>query len=210
MNTPTRILLSRGHHAFAAASALYPRNAALRHPIFILRQCSAQFVYRLAQLAVLLALFAVPGGYACAGDAPAIQDASFLQPDPKFTPADVVRIQLQALQANDTPHKDAGIEVAFRFASPANKSTTGPLPRFINLVNSSPYRAMLNHRKAHFGQIEIEGNKAVQPVILVTPNGERAGYLFSLTRQLTGRYASCWMTDAVIRFEIIGGKERVL
>lgn len=159
---------------------------------------------------MLLALLAAPYGHTCAGETPRTQDADALQPDPKFTPADVVRIQLQALRANDTPRKNAGIELAFRFASPANKSTTGPLARFIDLVSSAPYRPMLNHRKAHLGQIEIEENKAVQPVILVAPNGERVGYLFSLSKQLTGRYASCWMTDAVIRFEITSGTARVL
>lgn len=131
-------------------------------------------------------------------------------PDPKFSPADVVRIQLQAMQANDVPHKNAGIEIAFRFASPKNKSTTGPLERFIDMVNNPVYRAMLNHRTVNFGQLEIEQDKAVQPVILVGRNGERAGYLFALSKQSSGRYASCWMTDAVIRIEISGGKTRAL
>lgn len=166
--------------------------------------------YRAGQLLMIAALFAVPNGHTFAGETPLMQDADSLQPSPTFTPADVVRIQLQALRANDTPRKNAGIEVAFRFASPANKSTTGPLARFIDLISSPPYRPMLNHRKAHLGQIEIAENKAVQPVILVAPNGERVGYLFSLSKQLTGRYASCWLTDAVIRFEISGAKARVL
>lgn len=131
-------------------------------------------------------------------------------PDPKFSPADVVRIQLQAMQANDIPHKNAGIEVAFRFASPQNKMTTGPLARFISLVNNPVYRPMLNHRRVDFGQLEIEQNKAVQPVIVIGSNGERTSYLFALSKQDSGRYASCWMTDAVIRIEIGGSKTRAL
>lgn len=131
-------------------------------------------------------------------------------PDPKLSPADVVRIQLQAMQANDVPHKNAGIEVAFRFASPRNKMTTGPLARFIDLVNNPVYRPMLNHRKVDFGQLEIEEDKAVQPVIVIGSNGERTGYLFALSKQGSGRYASCWMTDAVIRIEIGSRKTRAL
>jgi hypothetical protein len=131
-------------------------------------------------------------------------------PDPKFSPADVVRIQLQAMQANDIPHKNAGIEIAFRFASPQNKMTTGPLTRFIDLVNNPVYRPMLNHRRVDFGQLEIEEDKAVQPVIVIGSNGERTGYLFALSKQGSGRYASCWMTDAVIRIEIGGSKTRAL
>jgi Domain of unknown function (DUF4864) len=131
-------------------------------------------------------------------------------PDPRFSPADVVRIQLQAMQANDIPHRNAGIEIAFRFASPRNKMTTGPLARFIDLVHNPVYRAMLNHRRADLGQLEIEDNKAVQPVIVTGSNGERTGYLFALSKQGSGRYVSCWMTDAVIRIEIGGSKTNAL
>ena len=46
-------------------------------------------------------------------------------PEPELTPNDVVRIQLLAMQQNDD--NDFGIEVTFRFASPANKKQTGPL-----------------------------------------------------------------------------------
>ncbi|MFQ5938177.1 MAG: DUF4864 domain-containing protein [Acidiferrobacterales bacterium] len=138
------------------------------------------------------------------GAEPAAPDT--LHPNPKFSPADVVRIQLEALRHNDVPHRNAGIELAFRFASPANKSTSGPLERFIAMVNNPVYRPMLNHRKVHYGAVEIESNAAVQAVILVGHSGERVGYLFSLSKQKSGRYASCWMTEAVIRFEIESGK----
>ena len=87
--------------------------------------------------------------------------------------------------------------------------TTGPLARFTDMINNPVYRPMLNHRRADFGQLEIEENKAVQPVIVTGSNGERTGYLFALSKQSSGRYASCWMTDAVIRIEI-GGKTDAL
>jgi hypothetical protein len=175
---------------------------------------------RPSQLLLLLALLA--GGFCTAayGESPSaatvpsqgsdalLPDPGY--PDPKFSPEDVVRIQLQAMQVNDVPHKNAGIEIAFRFASPRNKVTTGPLERFIDLVNNPVYRPMLNHRKADFGQLEVEQDKAVQPVILIGANGERTGYLFALSKQGSGRYASCWMTDAVIRIEIGGSKTRAL
>lgn len=176
---------------------------------------------RSSPLLLLLAVLFVGGlSVATAGDAPSAVatpsqpsdtlplDARY--PDPKFSPADVVRIQLQAMQANDVPHKNAGIEVVFRFASPQNKMTSGPLPRFIDLVNNPVYRPMLNHRKADFGQLEIEENKAVQPVIVTASNGERTGYLFALSKQSSGRYTSCWMTDAVIRIEIGASKTHAL
>ena len=55
-------------------------------------------------------------------------------PSPDLSPEDVVRIQVEALQRNDEPSPDAGIEAAFRFASPSNRRATGPLGRFSEMV----------------------------------------------------------------------------
>ena len=55
-----------------------------------------------------------------------------LAPRPELSPEEVIRIQLEALRHND--EQDRGIEVAFRFASPANRASTGPLPRFIRMI----------------------------------------------------------------------------
>jgi len=47
------------------------------------------------------------------------------KPSPNFSPQDVVKIQLDALQNNDLLPKDFGIQVAYRFASPENRRNTG-------------------------------------------------------------------------------------
>ena len=59
------------------------------------------------------------------------------EPDPSLSPQDVVSIQIEALQHNDTPYVDRGIEVTFNFASPTNKRVTGPLERFKAMVRNS-------------------------------------------------------------------------
>ena len=56
------------------------------------------------------------------------------EPDPSLSPQDVVSIQIEALQNNDTPYEDRGIEITFNFASPTNKRVTGPLERFKVMV----------------------------------------------------------------------------
>lgn len=137
-------------------------------------------------------------------------DSDSVYPNPRFSPADVVRIQVDALGKNDVPHENAGIEIAFRFASPGNKHVTGPLTRFIQLVSNPVYRPMLNHRKADYGKLEVEGTRAVQSVILTASNGERVGYLFALSRQQGGHCDACWMTDSVIRFEVRDEQNRLL
>ncbi len=135
-------------------------------------------------------------------DEPKVFKPNSLQPNPDYSPADVIRIQLQALADNDHPYENAGIEVTFRFASPANKSATGPLERFIRMVQSPAYRPMLNHKAASYGELRIEGNQAAQAVVLTTSSGERIGYVFILSKQEGGICDKCWMTDGVLLFEV--------
>ena len=123
-------------------------------------------------------------------------------PGPEYGPADVVRIQVQALAHNDTPYRNAGIEVAFRFASPANKRVTGPLWRFIQMLYNPTYRPFLDHQAAHFGHVDIQGAEATQTVILTAANGQRVGYVFRLSKQRGAPCRACWMTDGVWRIDL--------
>jgi len=125
-----------------------------------------------------------------------------LQPDPGLSPEEVVQIQTEALGNNDHPYPDAGIEITFRFASPQNKLSTGPLPRFIGIVRGPVYGLMINHAGAEFGPAHIDGNVAQVPVLITTPDGKRAGYVFRLSHQLQAPYEQCWMTDSVVRMPL--------
>ena len=127
---------------------------------------------------------------------------SELRPRPAYPPEKVVRIQIEALGDNDRPHADAGIEITFRFASPANRKVTGPLARFVEMVHNPAYRPMLNHRGARYGKLKRVGNHASQTVILKSSDDGRVGYLFQLSRQTEAPYKDCWMTDSVMRFEV--------
>ena len=134
-----------------------------------------------------------PGGQAeSAEDVPLHPE---LQPNAQLSPDEVVKIQVEALQNND--ENDNGIEITFRFASPANKQVTGPLFRFKELVKNPDYRAMLNHKIAEYGPLEIDGDTASQRVTVIKTNGEATVFLFSLSRQNTAACPDCWMTDGV-------------
>ena len=122
-------------------------------------------------------------------------------PEPELKPNDVVRLQLIAMQQNDD--SDFGIEVTFRFASPANKQQTRPLKRFIGLVRNPSYRPLLNHINATILELTVEEVFAVQDVIITTSNGERIGYRFRLSIQKGPLYPGCWMTDSVIPFKVL-------
>ena len=115
-------------------------------------------------------------------------------PRPGLLPGEVVWIQLEALRHNDD--EDRGIEVAFRFASPANREQTGPLPRFVRMIRQGPYALMLDFREASYGRVEVREDVARQRVTL-TRARSRVSYWFYLSRQSKAPFAGCWMTDAV-------------
>ena len=54
--------------------------------------------------------------------------AEMVYPSPDIAPAEVIAIQLNGLQYNDTPETDAGIRQTWAFAHPRNRAMTSPLP----------------------------------------------------------------------------------
>ena len=129
-------------------------------------------------------------------------DARGPHPDPRYSAHDVIRIQIEALAHNDTLYKDAGIETTFRFASPSNRLATGPLDRFKRMVHNLVYRPMLNHLTAWYGELRVQGDHAVQELILTLLSGERVGYVFIVSRQRGIPCDGCWMTDSVLRITV--------
>jgi hypothetical protein len=115
-------------------------------------------------------------------------------PHAGLTPDEVVRIQLDSLRGNDAA--DHGIAVCFRFASPGNRSQTGPLPRFISMIKDGPYQLMLTYDEADYEPVEIVDDVARQRVTLSTSTLS-VTYAFYLSRQTEGECRGCWMTDAV-------------
>jgi hypothetical protein len=117
------------------------------------------------------------------------------KPTPELTPQEVVRIQMEALKYND--EKNRGIEIVFRFASPGNRVNTGPLPRFITMINGDAYRPMLNHNTIDYEDVRVVGDRAAQRVSITTDDGLLIAYVFVLSKQQGPEYDNCWMTDAV-------------
>lgn len=118
------------------------------------------------------------------------------QPDARYSPQQVVDILVKSLQLNDASSDD-GIATVFRFASPANKMSTGPLPRFRRMIRQG-YPDMLNHSSARFEPMTVSGDNALQAVWLTSPDGSEFGYAFQLRRQADGEFDDMWMTDAVL------------
>lgn len=123
---------------------------------------------------------------------PHLSDA--LQPHHSLTPRQVVEIQLEALKRNG--EGDKGIEVVFRFASPANRMQTGPLERFKRMIKGGAYALMLNFESVVYDEPEVAGDMARQRVVLVSRE-QTLGYYFMLSRQMEPPFKDCWMTEMV-------------
>jgi hypothetical protein len=118
------------------------------------------------------------------------EDEGKLSPKPRYTPDEVVQIQLEALQKKD-------IELTFRFASPSNKSQTGPLEQFSRMFEGPLYSPMIESITFYYYPVEIRDQLAYQRVKLFGKGGEEIVYVFFLSKQTIAPYKNCWMTDAV-------------
>jgi hypothetical protein len=127
-----------------------------------------------------------------------LAQVSELTPEPKLTPEQVVQYQVSALQHNDDPRADAGIERTYRFASPSNKNQTGPLENFISIVKSRAYSPMVNNLASSVIGSQIEGDHAKVAIRVTPEKGPQLTYLFVLTKQHDGEFTDCWMTDSVV------------
>ena len=125
-------------------------------------------------------------------------DFSNLIPDPKYSPTEVVKIQMSALQNINNPYDGAGIEITYRFASPSNKANTGPLERFKTLFNNPIYSSMLNYSLLEVGPVQDYQTSANVPIIVTGGDGKKSAYIFRLNKQTRPPYENCWMTSAVI------------
>ena len=118
------------------------------------------------------------------------------RPDPQLTPREVVAIQLHALKS---PGKeDQGITTCFEFASPSNRQSTGPLPRFLKMVKSPPYGTLVEHHSARVLRVEADDTRGLVLVQIIDRQMQPGAFLFALSKQNEDPYKGCWMTDSVV------------
>jgi Domain of unknown function (DUF4864) len=122
---------------------------------------------------------------------------SDLTPRPELTPEQVVQYQLAVLQHNDEPKLDAGIERAFRFASPSNQQVTGPLENFVRILKTPAYSPLLNNSSSSIVGSELKEDQAKIVAKVVASDGRVINYVFLLSNQREGEFINCWMTDGV-------------
>tara|TARA_B100000575_G_scaffold76889_1_gene60126 strand:+ start:1315 stop:1773 length:459 start_codon:yes stop_codon:yes gene_type:complete len=125
-------------------------------------------------------------------------NADMIKPDPSISAKDVISIQLKALQINNSPFEDAGIEQTWEFAHPNNRKYTGPLNNFIRMLKNPSYSMMLDHLEHNIIPVEEDETVSYYFVELTDINGKKYGFEWTVEKVIeNGKYKDCWMTIGV-------------
>lgn len=117
-------------------------------------------------------------------------------PSPTLGPDEVVHLQLKGL--SDPARDGVGVLQCFCLASPANRTETGPLRRFGEMVRNPPFDAMTSPIATLVGRPQRDGNVAKLLVTIIDDKHNVRVFAFILSRQREEPFANCWMTDAVL------------
>ena len=132
-------------------------------------------------------------------------NADLIKPDITLKPLDVLTIQLNSLQNNDYPYKDAGIEQTWEFAHPNNKIMTGPLKKFKQMIYSKSYEILIKHEKSDITILNETNDKSVYKVYVLSKDKKKYYYIWQIEKVLkNGNLKNCWMTTSVSSPEYIG------
>ena len=124
--------------------------------------------------------------------------AELIKPNPDFLPEEVVSIQLIALQKNNIPFKDSGIEQTWEFAHPYNRKFTGPLSKFISMMHTPSYSIMLDHKEHNIIFVKRYDIQIFFFVELIDNSGVYVGFKWIVEKVLDeGEFKNCWMTTSV-------------
>ena len=127
------------------------------------------------------------------------------KPNISLKPLDVITIQLNSLQRNNIPFKDAGIEQVWEFAHPNNKKITGPLEKFKKMIYSKNYKMLIEHENSEVTILNENLNKLIYEVIILSDDKKRYSYIWKIEKVKTeGDFKNCWMTTSVSNPKFLG------
>ncbi len=127
-------------------------------------------------------------------------NAEMIRPDPSISAKDVISIQLKALQINNSPFENAGIEQTWEFAHPNNRKFTGPLNNFIRMIKNPSYSMMIDHLEHNIIPVEEQETSSYYFVELIDLNGKKYGFEWTVEKVTeNGEFKDCWMTVGVSR-----------
>jgi len=127
------------------------------------------------------------------------------KPNINLKPFDVLVIQLNSLQRNNIPYKDAGIEQVWEFSHPDNKKITGPLKKFKEMIYSKNYKMLINHENSEITILSDKSDASVYKVFILSSDKKKYSYIWHVKKvQQEGELMNCWMTTIVSSPEYLG------
>jgi hypothetical protein len=127
------------------------------------------------------------------------------KPNISLKPFDVISIQLNALQRNNIPFKDAGIEQVWDFAHPSNKRITGPLEKFKKMIYSESYKMLIDHENSEITILSENVDMSVYKVFILSSDKKKYSYIWQIEKvQAEGDLKNFWMTTSVSAPEFLG------
>ena len=127
-----------------------------------------------------------------------VASAELIKPSIEIEPAKVVNIQLSGLMKNDNPSKNHGIKQTWEFAHPSNKKYTGPLPKFINLLQSESYKMLLNHLDNEITEVFKSINRYGFEVTILALDKKYYKFQWVVEKYYEdGPLKDCWLTTSV-------------
>ncbi|GFR45834.1 hypothetical protein Agub_g7198 [Astrephomene gubernaculifera] len=119
---------------------------------------------------------------------------------------DALRVQLEALQRNNVPYADHGVEVLYRFANfdPFTRANyfgrsldLGQFERFRRVMHSPAYSTLLDHSGWQLlSALQVdEGTWCARVLVYDTHRLEERTYDITMMQRLGGCYDGYWYTD---------------
>ena len=122
-------------------------------------------------------------------------------PSSALSPLEVVRNQLDALQNNDYPEADYGIEVLYNFMAREHVLKASLLEDFIRLWHNPVYEDMLNMLTYRIEEHYVHADEAVFFVFIESQDEEKYMYIFELVKQSEEGSDSTWLNQDVRLFD---------
>ncbi|XP_024530642.1 uncharacterized protein LOC112346274 [Selaginella moellendorffii] len=132
-----------------------------------------------------------------------------LGPTLALTAEDTILQQLDALQENDRPYPDHGIEVMYRFAAfdPFSRSNyfgryldLGQFERFRRIYHHQTYRVLLGHKERRtLSSLRVSEHSLKERIWIQGARPDEEGtFEFTLVQMVGGSWDGYWLTESLI------------
>lgn len=112
------------------------------------------------------------------------------------SPKSAAKALVGAFRTND-PRTNDSLRTVWRSSSREFRRYSGPFDTFTTIMHTHPFRHLLDPAQVSYGPPTGSEGVARQPVTVLSVEGERFVYAFTLQRQSAPSDAACWRLDGL-------------